>query len=198
MYADGRFARHPHFCYFALNTEMRWLALQADWICVRQHHMMPSSFSSIVLTWLLFISTIVTSITSTETQRACSIRLAPPMPCIRLVGASQSEPHTNGTSAARVCYTSKRSRGSKFATCGCARRPRICGSIRCRHARRRRPANSHVCTSACWLLIIRFCYEHAGSSQNSDERLRRRRERERTRRAGETAEQIPPALLTIY
>ena len=49
-------------------------------------HMMPSSFSSIVLTWLLFISTIiVTSITSTETQRTCSLRLAPPMPCIRLV-----------------------------------------------------------------------------------------------------------------
>ena len=69
-------------------------------------HMMPSSFSSIVLTWLLFISTIiVTSITSTETQRACSLRLAPPMPCILLViGASLSEPHTNGTSAARVCY----------------------------------------------------------------------------------------------
>ena len=49
-------------------------------------HMMPSSFSSIVLTWLLFISTIiVTSITSTVTQRACSLRLAPPMPCIPLV-----------------------------------------------------------------------------------------------------------------
>ena len=37
MYADGRFARHPRFRYFALNTEMCWLALQADWICVRQH-----------------------------------------------------------------------------------------------------------------------------------------------------------------
>ena len=59
MYADGRFARHPRFRYFALNTEMRWRALQAGWIYVRQHPQMPSSFSSIVLTWLLFISTII-------------------------------------------------------------------------------------------------------------------------------------------
>ena len=63
MYADGRFARHPRFRYFVLNTEMRWRALQAGRIYVRQHphdtHMMPSSFSSIVLTWLIFISTII-------------------------------------------------------------------------------------------------------------------------------------------
>ena len=37
MYADGRFARHPRFRYFALNTEMRWRALQAGRIYVRQH-----------------------------------------------------------------------------------------------------------------------------------------------------------------
>ena len=37
MYVDGRFARHPRFLYFALNTEMRWRALQADRIYVRQH-----------------------------------------------------------------------------------------------------------------------------------------------------------------
>ena len=37
MYEDGRFARHPQFCYFALNTEMRWRALQAECIYVRQH-----------------------------------------------------------------------------------------------------------------------------------------------------------------
>ena len=37
MYRDGRFARHPHFRYFALNTEMRWRALQAGNIYVRQH-----------------------------------------------------------------------------------------------------------------------------------------------------------------
>ena len=30
MYEDGRFARHPRFRYFALNTEMRWRALQID------------------------------------------------------------------------------------------------------------------------------------------------------------------------
>ena len=36
MYEDGRFARHPHFCYFALNTEMRWRALQTGRIYVQQ------------------------------------------------------------------------------------------------------------------------------------------------------------------
>ncbi len=28
MYEDSRLARHLRFCYFALNTEMRWHALQ--------------------------------------------------------------------------------------------------------------------------------------------------------------------------
>ena len=37
MYEDGRFARHPRFRYFALNTEMRWCALQTGRIYVRQH-----------------------------------------------------------------------------------------------------------------------------------------------------------------
>ena len=37
MYEDGRFARHPRFRYFALNTEMRWRALQAGRIYIRQH-----------------------------------------------------------------------------------------------------------------------------------------------------------------
>ena len=37
MYGDGRFARHPRFRYFALNTEMRWCALQTGRIYVRQH-----------------------------------------------------------------------------------------------------------------------------------------------------------------
>ena len=37
MFEDGRFARHPRFRYFALNTEMRWRALQAGRIYVRQH-----------------------------------------------------------------------------------------------------------------------------------------------------------------
>jgi len=35
MYKDGRFARHPRFRYFALNTEMRWRALQAGRACTR-------------------------------------------------------------------------------------------------------------------------------------------------------------------
>ena len=37
MYKDDRFARHPRFRYFALNTEMRWRALQEGNIYVRQH-----------------------------------------------------------------------------------------------------------------------------------------------------------------
>ena len=34
MYKDGCFAKHPHF---ALNTEMRWCALQAGNIYIRHH-----------------------------------------------------------------------------------------------------------------------------------------------------------------
>ena len=37
VYEDGRFAKHPRFRYFALNTEIRWRALQAGRIYVRQH-----------------------------------------------------------------------------------------------------------------------------------------------------------------
>lgn len=37
MFADGRFARHLRFRFFALNTEMRWRALQAGRVYVRQH-----------------------------------------------------------------------------------------------------------------------------------------------------------------
>ena len=36
-YGDGRFARHPRFRFFALSTEMRWRALQAGRIYVKQH-----------------------------------------------------------------------------------------------------------------------------------------------------------------
>ena len=111
-----------------------------------------------------------------------------------LIGASLSEPHTNSTSAARVCYMYrtyvKEVPGVQI------RHVRRRGADRgygCRHARRRRPANSHVhgTTSACWLTTYGFAtsMDTTGSSQNRDERLRRRRERERTRRAAETAEQ---------
>ena len=37
MYRDGRFARHPRFTYFALNTEMRHRALGARQIYVKQN-----------------------------------------------------------------------------------------------------------------------------------------------------------------
>ena len=37
MYGDGHFARHARFRYFALNTEMRWRAIQTGRIYVRQN-----------------------------------------------------------------------------------------------------------------------------------------------------------------
>lgn len=37
LYKDGRFPQHPRFRYSALNTEMRWRALQSGRIYVRQH-----------------------------------------------------------------------------------------------------------------------------------------------------------------
>ena len=37
MYDDSRFAKHPRFHFFALNTEMRWRALQIGRVYVKQH-----------------------------------------------------------------------------------------------------------------------------------------------------------------
>ena len=37
MYDDRRFAKHPQFRFFALNTDMRWRALQTGRIYIRQH-----------------------------------------------------------------------------------------------------------------------------------------------------------------
>ena len=37
MYGEGRFAKHPRFRYFALNTEMRWRALQTGRVYINQH-----------------------------------------------------------------------------------------------------------------------------------------------------------------
>ena len=37
LYDDGRFARHSRFQYFALNTEMRWRALQTGRVYIRQN-----------------------------------------------------------------------------------------------------------------------------------------------------------------
>ena len=37
MYDDNRFAKHPRFRFFALNTEMRWRALQTRRVYVKQH-----------------------------------------------------------------------------------------------------------------------------------------------------------------
>ena len=37
MYDNNRFAKHPRFRFFALNTEMRWHALQTGRVYVKQH-----------------------------------------------------------------------------------------------------------------------------------------------------------------
>ena len=37
MYDDNCFAKHPRFCFFALNTEMRWYAVQTGQVYVKQH-----------------------------------------------------------------------------------------------------------------------------------------------------------------
>ena len=37
QYDDGRFARHPRFRFFALNTDMRYCALQTGRVYIRQH-----------------------------------------------------------------------------------------------------------------------------------------------------------------
>ena len=37
QYDDGRFARHPRFRFFALNTEMRHRAIQTGRVYIRQH-----------------------------------------------------------------------------------------------------------------------------------------------------------------
>ena len=37
MYDDNRFAKHPRFRFFALNTEMQWRALQTGRVYVKQH-----------------------------------------------------------------------------------------------------------------------------------------------------------------
>lgn len=51
-FGESRFARHPHFRYFALNTEMRWRALQTGRIYAHQHphdaHLQWKSY----VTWL--------------------------------------------------------------------------------------------------------------------------------------------------
>ena len=46
MYDDGCFAKHPRFRFFALNTEMRWRALQTGRVNVKQH---PDDHPSVVL-----------------------------------------------------------------------------------------------------------------------------------------------------
>ena len=37
MYDDNRFSKHQRFRFFALNTEMRWRALQTGRVYVKQH-----------------------------------------------------------------------------------------------------------------------------------------------------------------
>ena len=37
MYDDSHFSKHPRFRFFALNTEMRWCALQTGQVYMKQH-----------------------------------------------------------------------------------------------------------------------------------------------------------------
>ena len=68
MYAGGRFARHPRFRYFALNTEMCWRALQAGWIYFHQHpHDAQLFFFDCVNMVVIHQYYLCSSITSTET-----------------------------------------------------------------------------------------------------------------------------------
>ena len=80
MYTDGRFSRHPRFRYFALNTEMRWWALQAGWIYVRPHpHDAQLFFFDCVNMVVIHQYYHCSSITSTETQR--HVRSGSPPQC---------------------------------------------------------------------------------------------------------------------
>ena len=88
MYADGRFTRHPRFCYFALNTEMHWRALQAGQIYVRQHpHDAQLFFFDYVNMVVIHQYTIIV-LQSQALKRNMYIgmfaqaRPPPPMPCI--------------------------------------------------------------------------------------------------------------------
>lgn len=53
LYKDQRFAQHPRFRYFALNTEMRWRALQSGCIYVKQIPKMVHLQSLTFKTWLV-------------------------------------------------------------------------------------------------------------------------------------------------
>ena len=84
---------------------------------------------------------------------------------LSMIGESLSEPHTNGTSTARVCYiiiyrTSKLKEvpGVQIRHVRWRGADRGCG---CRHARRHRPADSHVHGTISLLAnYLQFCYEH--------------------------------------
>ena len=50
MYEDSRFAKHSRFCYFALNTEMRWCGLaESMFVSTRR---MPNCWWKNFATWL--------------------------------------------------------------------------------------------------------------------------------------------------
>lgn len=48
MYDDGRFSRHPRFSFFALNTEMRQLALHTGQVYVKKHPLTLDELRDIV------------------------------------------------------------------------------------------------------------------------------------------------------
>ena len=152
--------------------------------------LLPSSLSSVLS---LPVSTIPPKLIPPPLLPFSVPRLVALDNCIAryIIGASLSEPHTDGYCGAEVCSNlHQRGPGGPNSSRAVARR-----GYGCRHALRG-PANSHVRVHNRRRVSLLACYlrfatsmDTTGSSQNRDERLRRRRERERTRHAGETAEQ---------
>ena len=92
-----------------------------------------------------------------------------------------------------VVRTSKRSRGSKFVMCGSAGQPRMRDSVAGHVHELKR---IHVYTM---LNVYSFGFATSiGSSQNREQWLRCRRERERTHHVVETAEQMERSKATTY
>ena len=81
MYDDNRFAKHPRFCFFALNTEMRWRALQTGRVYVKQHPgdaqlSLDELRDMVGREGQTFSNRVSTVLESTKTVTCCSQKLA--------------------------------------------------------------------------------------------------------------------------
>ena len=112
MCADGRFTRHPRFRYLPSTHRCAGGHYRQAGSMSASTHMMPSSFSLIVLTWLLFYH--CSSITSTETHRVYIGMFAQARPPNTLSLAGQrAEPGVRAPHrACRACVPSVRCRMS--------------------------------------------------------------------------------------